>query len=355
MAEQIRGRGQCLPGTTLDKTTGFCTSGNDAFGPFTKALVARCKDMSDNDAVCETMRWAKSFVTDTRGLKPSDPWCPIGTSLDATTHMCVSADEAVGPFPEAMIDTCEKQFVPVDKCQSSRWAVGLAKTIRGKGRCPTGTKLDPQTNFCREGDNVYGPFTRELVEACRANGGGSPCEAMRWRRAFVLDDEPAPRNPNPTGLTSCDPARAQGAVSRFERALLDVISFAEGTRGASDDGYNVTFGFHTFSRCFAHPRILICSGGLCSDAAGRYQFLSTTWDETGEPTFTPDNQDRAAIKRVAFRGLSIPRDRPLSFSEFSHVMDVISFEWASLPPGRFGQPNKTLSELRTEYCRLVGC
>jgi len=143
------------------------------------------------------------------------------------------------------------------------------------------------------------------------------------------------------------------AVLALTAALLDVIAFAEGTRGQSNDGYNVTFGFRTFATCEHHPRMLVCEG-LCSDAAGRYQFLSTTWEEVGLKTFTPDNQDRAAIQRVVGRGGHIPSDRPLSGAEFSALMDIISFEWASLPPGRFGQTAHSFGEVRSEYCRAVG-
>jgi hypothetical protein len=66
-AESLRGREYCPPGTTLDSTSGYCTSGDEAYGPFTRELVARCKETSDPN-VCEKMRWSKLFVAETRGL-----------------------------------------------------------------------------------------------------------------------------------------------------------------------------------------------------------------------------------------------------------------------------------------------
>jgi len=348
IAERSRGKGLCPPGTSVDSKSGFCTSGNEAFGPFTKTLVARCKELSDNDDICEKMRWAKSFVADTRGLTGADLFCPLGTSYAANVRMCVSDKEAAGPFTDTMIDKCKSEKNDAATCEGSRRNVGVAKALRGGGRCPLGAALDPETGYCREGDNLFGPFHVSEVESCRANKGGGTCEGMRWQKSFITGSAV-----DPAGLPSCSPARAKGAVNRFERALLDVIAFAEGTRGQSNDGYNVTFGFRTFATCEHHPRMLVCEG-LCSDAAGRYQFLSTTWEEVGLKTFTPDNQDRAAIQRVVGRGGHIPSDRPLSGAEFSALMDIISFEWASLPPGRFGQTAHSFGEVRSEYCRAVG-
>jgi len=154
---------------------------------------------------------------------------------------------------------------------------------------------------------------------------------------------------------TCDPKLAKGAVNRFDRALLDTIATTEGTRGHSMDGYNVTFAFHLFTNCNHHPNLDICSGGLCSTAAGRYQFLNTTWAGLGLPNFHPDNQDRGAMKLVARRGATIPATRALTGTEFVNVMDRISFEWASLPPGRFGQPSFSMSATRAKYCSFAGC
>jgi muramidase (phage lysozyme) len=154
---------------------------------------------------------------------------------------------------------------------------------------------------------------------------------------------------------TCDPSLARGAVPRFDRALLDLIATTEGTRGHGEDGYNVTFAYHYFSSCAHHPNIDICSGGYCSTAAGRYQFLDTTWAGLGLPNFHPDNQDRGAMKLVVRRGASIPSTRALTATEFVNTMDRISYEWASLPPGRYGQPTYSMSAARSTYCSFADC
>ncbi len=159
---------------------------------------------------------------------------------------------------------------------------------------------------------------------------------------------------------TCDPARAAGAVNTYEKALHDSIAWAEGTRGYSKDGYNVLFSFKLTSSCDHHPNQCIPFGSSCSTAAGRYQFLTNTWSSVksanGLPSFEPENQEIGAQYLVkSVRNVNVPSSRPMTASEFSNAMSKLSYEWASLPPGRYGQPNKTASQMRTMYCSLAGC
>ena len=62
------------------------------------------------------------------------------------------------------------------------------------------------------------------------------------------------------------------AWSRWSR----LIRAGEGTSG--ENGYNTMFTGAQFSDTSKHPRQINRSNGLASDAAGAYQFLSTTWD-----------------------------------------------------------------------------
>jgi muramidase (phage lysozyme) len=153
---------------------------------------------------------------------------------------------------------------------------------------------------------------------------------------------------------SCDPETARGVASRVERALLDTIAFTEGTRGRGKDGYNVTFNYHYFDSCAEHPNMKICVGNLCSTAAGRYQFLYKTYVGLSLPNFWPEQQELGALELINRRGVELPQV-PMTATEFANALDKLSYEWSSLPPGRYGTPRRTASEIRAEYCRLSGC
>ncbi len=159
---------------------------------------------------------------------------------------------------------------------------------------------------------------------------------------------------------TCDPERAEGAVGNYQKALHDAIAWAEGTRNHSEDGYDVMFSFEIMDSCNRHPNRCISSGNTCSTAAGRYQFLKGTWDSVksanGLHNFEPESQEVGAKYLVnTVRHVVVPQSRAMTGSEFSNAMSKLSYEWASLPPGRYGQPNKSASQLRNMYCGLAGC
>ncbi len=148
---------------------------------------------------------------------------------------------------------------------------------------------------------------------------------------------------------SCSPSRAVGVVSKYESGFLEILAYAEGTRDKGRaDGYNVMFGHRNVSSCVSHPNRVYCDG-ICSTAAGRYQFLYKTWKSLKLPTFKPENQARGAITLIKRRKVTLRNDSALSATEFKSALDKLSYEWASLPPGRYGQPNKSVSQLWTVY------
>lgn len=133
--------------------------------------------------------------------------------------------------------------------------------------------------------------------------------------------------------------------------LGNTIAFGEGTTG--DKGYTTQFTGTQFSGFGDHPRQLRASGSLESDASGKYQFLSTTWDGAknalGLTDFSPASQEAAGRYLTQKRG--VDPDKPITtIDEFKAVMDKLSPEWASLPTAAtgtsyYGQGGKTLQQL----------
>lgn len=150
------------------------------------------------------------------------------------------------------------------------------------------------------------------------------------------------------GGTGAPPA-ANGTLTPRQRALLDTIALAEGTSGPN--GYRTMFTGRTFNSFARHPDIVNRGGGYASSAAGRYQFLTPTWNSVarslGLSDFSPANQDRGALELIRRRGVN--SDAPLTRAALARLAP----EWASLPTmaGRsfYGQPVKRADALMSYY------
>lgn len=115
------------------------------------------------------------------------------------------------------------------------------------------------------------------------------------------------------------------------KALLDGIA------GAEAGDYNVIVGGGTFDSYDDHPRKF--NPKLGSDAAGRYQFISTTWDSyKPAKEFTPENQDIAAWNlAIATYGAGQNGIVEALKKDPMKVADKLKGQWPSLPGG--SQPN----------------
>jgi len=157
---------------------------------------------------------------------------------------------------------------------------------------------------------------------------------------------------DPAGIPAAGGNKFSGEAAKIPpegKALLDAIA------GSESGGYNRRYPSKTFSGYDDHPRKreLILSGpnkGLRSDAAGRYQFLSSTWDQYKRPgaKFTPEEQDLAAYRlAIAAYGygeqglLKALREDPLK------VANKLSGTWTSLPGGI--EPNNATNGFLNRY------
>lgn len=136
------------------------------------------------------------------------------------------------------------------------------------------------------------------------------------------------------------------------QAMLRVIRSGEGTADAG--GYKRLFGGGSFASFADHPRITVRSSGYTSTAAGAYQMLATTWDETRRlmnlPDFSPASQDLAAVGRIAARNAL----NDVLAGRFETAIGKINREWASLPGSPYGQPVVTMDRARSVFLAYGG-
>lgn len=127
------------------------------------------------------------------------------------------------------------------------------------------------------------------------------------------------------------------------RSFLDMISSAEGT---TKHGYNTLFGGGRVDSLADHPRQLFDFTETTgrpnkTSAAGRYQFLSNTWDEQakklGLSDFGERSQDLAAVNLLRERGI-LP---DVLQGNWDTAVKKSGPIWASLPSSPYPQPRQS--------------
>ena len=145
-------------------------------------------------------------------------------------------------------------------------------------------------------------------------------------------------------------------------AFLLLIQHSEGT-DKYPNPYQVGFGGYIFTSFKDHPRkaVYVPSIRQYTSAAGAYQFMAVTsktrlntWDIVKEklnlPDFSPENQDRAAIERIKFRG----GYEAVINGDIKEAISKCSKEWASLPGANYpGQSMRSLSSLLAFYAKVI--
>lgn len=149
-----------------------------------------------------------------------------------------------------------------------------------------------------------------------------------------------------------DPAPAPDQAARNVRAFLDTIAYAEGTSGP--DGYRMMFGGRLVDSLADHPRVFHTFTNrrgetLRTSAAGRYQFLSRTWDALARKLnlsdFGPTSQDLAAVELIRERGALAD----VQAGRFADAVRKVAPVWASLPGAGYAQPERSFSTLAATY------
>lgn len=197
-------------------------------------------------------------------------------------------------------------------------------------------------------------YVTELVETNEMSGGSRSSyvkTSLGWIDSRYLKLSKVSRDIPALCIKRDNPVRFSYAyLDKNVSALLSLIGFTEGTGSC----YNLMVGFKEFSAFDKHPNQKQPFGeGTFSTAAGRYQFLKSTWDEVadiqGYKSFTPQEQDAGVVYYIGVRGFKNIYDPIANKAEFSIVMDKLSYGWASLPPGRFGQAIVNLDMAWSKY------
>ncbi len=128
-----------------------------------------------------------------------------------------------------------------------------------------------------------------------------------------------------------------GAKSPGWAKWSKLIKTGEGTLG--DKGYTTMFTGAQFSDLSKHPAQINVSGKNRSDAAGAYQFLSTTYNpaaaKLGITDFSRESQEKVGKYLAQQRGLDV--DKVYTTKEsFLKALDKIAPEWASMPTLKTG-------------------
>jgi muramidase (phage lysozyme) len=138
-------------------------------------------------------------------------------------------------------------------------------------------------------------------------------------------------------------------------AMLDLIAWAEGT----DSHYNMIYTGAKFTDFSRHPDRVLCSAGLCSAAAGRYQFMPATWETTRAklnlPDFSPASQDKAAIQLMEDSGCYSAAVR----GDVTEFADRCWVQWASFHGANGAKLDKRqrshpIATLQAKYQELLG-
>ena len=155
------------------------------------------------------------------------------------------------------------------------------------------------------------------------------------------------------------------------RAFMRMLRIGEGTE--NEKGYTTQYSGKQFTDMSKHPENVIKAGNYSSSAAGAYQIMRYTWwwlkgekltdknlkanvyekshdyiKKYSIPDFSAESQDKLCIIILKHK-----RQGSLELITEGKIKEALekygSYEWASLPPGRYGQPAQTMDEALKKY------
>jgi muramidase (phage lysozyme) len=176
-------------------------------------------------------------------------------------------------------------------------------------------------------------------------------------------------NRAPSVSRSVYPPLAMNSGDPYIRALMRTISVSESN---DSNPYKLLYGGAYFSAWEKHPDrcIPIVAGpnvGDCTTAAGRYQFITTTWQEKAQQyhpnpqgwlfwqqyTFDPESQDRVVYRwLVDTEAWNMDIRAQLKAGELRRVLKTLSGTWTSLGYGiETNEMTPYLSEMYQKFLK----
>ncbi len=149
--------------------------------------------------------------------------------------------------------------------------------------------------------------------------------------------------------------KVDNSIPDWGRALLDMISYFEGTARAGQNGYDITFNFRIISgwtpdTTQGHPNLVFPFGNSTTRAAGRYQFQYDTWtgiNNNSNAAFNKVNQDKGGFTLIKKRlksaqdgekAYELAKSGITNVTENSYFLNILgngktnlAGEWASIP------------------------
>ncbi|MDY1038666.1 hypothetical protein [Lelliottia sp. CFBP8978] len=232
----------------------------------------------------------------------------------------------------------------------------------------------PSDWYFKKDDAIWQPFLNALKKEAPEWKKYSEAflDKMTWMQDVTTDKlGPSLWHMHPIAFLGQLSLKAITIEEARVRAFMRMIRVCEGTTG--EEGYERLFGGESFIKDYhktfaTHPQIKITRQNkktgktYISSAAGAYQVMGYTWDDRstvfwrkqyGIADFTPESQDLLCVVILKEK----VRDNALDLIIHDKIKDAIenscSYEWASLPPGRHGQPIKSLSECLSVYNKFL--
>ncbi|GEM_PF-1942505 len=269
--------------------------------------------------------------------------------------------------------------IPADICDTSGFVITKAIFEKGTGS-PIGGPDSYTQNYFIE---IISKDLSAESQKCGVNSD-SLLEVETVRSAVVVQKQP--EQGKSTGKKVCECEARVKAYMRMlrvgegtgeiiksqkynkEKKKIEVVYITNDFEG----GYTKLFGGSHFTDppynkgMTTHPNIKILwytkknGEKVCSSATGAYQVMGYTWYDNEMikkrtiykiKDFSPENQDKFCLvlfkhKREGMLDLIMKGDIQGATEKYG------SYEWASLPPGRYGQPIETMEKALELYTRF---